>query len=284
VFTDYSLRQRTVTRAGSSLPTTVTAQSKFGAYGSSGKFPDNGWLVCPPIYFGSGPFSIGAWVRFDSLPSSDGSTQTIFGDWTLSTNKRSVIFAVQRDSSVNYLRLIVSTNGTGVAVTSEMAAPPNTNQWYFLSADYDGTSLRIGIDGAVSGAVAHSGTLFQSNENVQIGTFNSNSADYALKGHAQDLIVVKGASVFGSNFTPPARMTQRELTRTVSGADSVEVDKFALIDINGSGTGITKYTSPTNANGNFSATDLIDLEYAVCWLKDGCKPEIDGPYTVDEDV
>jgi hypothetical protein len=280
VFTDYSFRKRTVTRVGDAK--TVTAQSKFSEYGSSAYFDGTGDNLSTAsnagLQFGSGPFTIGFWARLDGNQKdfagmlSHRTSSSIQNQW-------SFLFGNTSFSIPTSFAFEISFNGTSAGNTATRNDLTIGNAvWRYFSACRDGNTVYLGLDGDVTEHTVATTALHASTAPLLIGRLGNYNE---FKGWMQDLIILKGSALFTANFTPPARMTQRTLTRANTGTDSHEFDRAVLFDWHGEG-GQGKAVTP-NEDGNFEATDLIDLEYGVAFIRDGCNPICRGPYNVDGD-
>jgi hypothetical protein len=274
-FTDFSLRQRTVTRTG---VVTSTAQSKFSAYGSSGYF--NGSSRLTVVYetgfdFSAANFTVEAWVRRQNSSSTwpaiigkqNATADWDFGIWITNSNG---------DVNVHYSS---AANGN-LTISSASGALP-LSAWVHVAVVRNGSSLVLYINGASAASATLSGNLRNRNISLTIGQTAQNNTSFV--GNLQDLCITRGTAKYTANFTPPARMTQRTLTRVNSGVDSHEYDRAVLFDFNG-GAHVGRHTTviPDN-DGNFEATGLIDLEYGVTFIRDGCNPICRGPYSADGD-
>jgi hypothetical protein len=276
-FTDYSLRKRTVTRFGDTK--TVTAQSKFSGYGSSTYFDGTGDYLQladdDAWHFGSGDFTIEAYIRPDTVSATGAmggqrETGALNYAWAIGTFPASDLYFGYTTDGVTGL-VFQSTHGM------------SANTWYHVAWCRNGANLRIFVDGSQIGATHNIGTatLFNSTKTMKIGSFNDSPSSF-YAGHMQDFCITKGFAKYTANFTPPPRMTQRTLTRANTGTDSHEYDRAVLFDWNTSA--YTLKTATPDANGDFVASDLIDLEYGVAFIRDGCSPVCRGPFEVDPDA
>jgi hypothetical protein len=275
VFTDYSLRQRTVTRTGA---VTSTAQSKFAAYGSSGFF--NGTTDYLSVANANGfdfsdrTFTVETWVRLASNNSARIASRSVGAN---NTDRQWVFFT---NSSGNLVFIGYTTGGGSEFAASTGAVA--TGAWVHVAASCDSGSLRLFINGTQDGTQTLTSLRAQVAA-LEVGSLQSISRSY-LSGYMQDFCITKGAAKYTANFTPPERMTQRELTRTNTGTDSHEFDRAVLFDFNG-GAHVGRHTTVLpDSSGDFVADDLIDLEYGVAFIRDGCSPVCRGPVEVDADA
>jgi hypothetical protein len=281
VFTDYSLRQRAVTRVNS--PVTSTAQSKFAAYGSSGSFPGTtvDHLILPNTFghlFGSNDFCIEGYFRPGTLSAS----RSLFAQRTSGTSNHAMSCFVTDAGKLQFFTgAAAGTTSTTIAESGNAAMVADS--WQHFAAARDGNTLRMFVNGSsvASGSLSHA--IHQSSQVFRIGATN----DPALAqwvGFMQDFCVTIGQAKYTANFTPPDRMTQRTLTRANTGTDSHEYDRAVLFDFNG-GAHVGRHTTVVpDSEGDFVADDLIDLEYGVAFIKDDCGPICRGPVEVDPDA
>jgi Concanavalin A-like lectin/glucanases superfamily len=167
-----------------------TAQSKWG--GSSMYFDGTGdWLQLPAsdIYaFGSGDYTVEAWVNFTSINNT--TLQIIF--MSGSTGGNSFYFHVDGNQ--------ISV-GTTAAFISNQATTFTTNSWYHIAACRSGTTLRLFVNGTQAGSNATDTTNWTSSGNARIGA--NEIGTQTVFGYIQDLRVTKGYARYTANFTPP---------------------------------------------------------------------------------
>jgi hypothetical protein len=281
VFADRSLRQRTVTRVGT---VTSTAQSKFAAYGSSGYFvgaSDHQLSVADAagLRFGSSDWLIELYVRFASLPAS-GVSAPLVAKFNTAGDKRQYFTSLRNEDGTYKLRTVTYPSGTNTGLV-DMAdnVSVSTNTWYHMRFSRVGSQFRQFLDG-VGGATHTPSDIFNSDQPVTVG-YSGVSGTWKFDGFMQDLVIYKGHGNL-SDFTPPARRTDRTLTRANTGTDSHEYDRAVLFDWNTSAYPLK--TATPDVSGNFSVSDLIDLEYGVAFIRDGCSPVCRGPFEVDPDA
>jgi len=106
-----------------------------------------------------------AWV----FPTSIGSDQHIFSKWDIvgGINQRSYALAI---SSAGYAYIIGSPNGTatGYTVVYSSATVP-INQWTHIAGTYDGSNLKIYINGTLDNSASYSGGIFAGTDDLGIG-------------------------------------------------------------------------------------------------------------------
>ena len=189
VFDDWSPVPKTVTRAGA---VTKTDQTKH--YDSSGYFDGSSFLEFPDsadFRFGSGDFTIEAWVRLPEFVS-----QTILSKRGATTNE----FHFRFNASG---RLIFSGWVSSSQVSVESITDLPVDAWRHIAVAKHSGIVKIYENGTQqeSGTI---GSIDTTSNNVFVGKTGAEESD--LIGHVQDLRVVKGAALYTANFTPPSRL------------------------------------------------------------------------------
>jgi hypothetical protein len=267
VFTDYSARKRVVTVSGNAK--TSTAHSITG-YASSGYFDGTGDFLTVPMSgmeIGTSDFTIEYWVRWDALKAA---THFDFRGGGTQTSPRPAVYILNGETILRYFvngadRIV---SGSNLAVTT----------WQHIAICRVSGTTRMFIGGVQVGNSWSDSTNYTSGTTGFVAKNDITGYDY--NGYMCDFSVSLEGK-YASDFTPPPRMTQRELTRTNTGTDSHEFDRAVLFDWAGSAYALRTVTP--NASGDFTATNLIDLDYGVALIKEGCDPVCRGPVAVDED-
>ncbi len=180
---------------------TKSATAKFGSasfvFDGSGdkiEFPDSSdWN------FGSGDFTIEAWIRFTSLTGF----QTICSQWE-SISLHSWLF----DWSPNVLRLGLATASSGADTFVQKSWTPTTGTFYHVVAERSGNTIRLYVDGGMLGTSgSFSGTLFNSSTSMTIGSLSTSglSTTNGFKGFIDELRITKGIARYASDsgYTVP---------------------------------------------------------------------------------
>lgn len=146
--------------------------------------PDNSTLN------GMSAITVAAWVNISQLPSA-GQNYDIVG----------------KDSNGNSYRITLGASGTGhfVVNTSNnswysagtyagFTTVLSTNTWYYIVGTYDGSNVRVYVNGSYegSGSQTISGTINNSLSNVKFGYKSSSNVDY-LKGTVDEVNVYNRA-------------------------------------------------------------------------------------------
>ena len=147
--------------------------------------------------FGSGEFTIEAWVRVH-LPVND--RNTIASHWGAGA-ERSFLFEVQ--TTGNTIEFSYSVDGTAI-VTIAGSFTFADDIWYHVAVDRDASdNIRLYVDGAViAGPTAAAVTFKAAASLLGIGQLViASSVDFT--GRLDDVRIVKGEAVYGGAFNVP---------------------------------------------------------------------------------
>lgn len=174
-----------------------TAQSKFG--GGSLLLDGTGDYVTlvdsADWDFGTGDFTVEAFVRLSSLPGTD-VFYTVASNYTNSTTGWT--FHIGNPGGVRYLMF----NYAGV--TSYNAAwTPSTNTWYHVVAERVGSTLTLYVDGVSIGSTSNSTDITGATSVLTIGALADGIGTSTLAGWIDELRISKGIARYGAAFTPP---------------------------------------------------------------------------------
>lgn len=200
-FTDSSANGLTVTALNAAQ--IDTAQFKFG--GASGLFSGSGdgLVVSNNAVFamGSGDFTLEAFARFSSLPSS-GNYNIFIAKANFSGSQRSYIWGIYNDAGSYKMFLGYTTDGSSFTVTYSTAISLSTGTWYHFALSVESTTGRYFADGVQYGSVTLSGALFAGTDDLYIATRDSSTTQDFL-GWLDELRITKGVARYTSNFTAP---------------------------------------------------------------------------------
>jgi hypothetical protein len=117
----------------------------------------------PNLRFGTA-MSVEAWIN----PSAIGGDRAIVSKWDAvpGVDQRSYGMSLRPDGSPVFG---VSPDGLSIATEVPGTAPVPANQWTHLAAVYDGTSLRLYVNGVSNNSVAYSGGIYAGIDDLGIG-------------------------------------------------------------------------------------------------------------------
>ena len=202
-FIDNSSNNFTFTRNGDVSVRPFSPFSPSAAYststnGGSGYFDGTGDYLSiaddPAFDFGTGDFTIEAWVYCTALSSSTYST--IAGVWA-SGFQMAFLFSLR---STDILLALGNNSTFGVTVVRSVTIP--TFQWLHVAASRSGTSLRLFLNGQQIGATETSTQNLTAGATLDIGRNKDGNTQF-LTGYMSNLRIVKGTAVYTANFTPP---------------------------------------------------------------------------------
>jgi len=189
-----------------------TAQSRFGGASFN---PGTGVAVSPVTadhLFGSGDFTVEAWVYKTATPESAGAIMTLWASgqcsWYLGVD------------SANHLVFFTSTLGNGGFSFPAVGFVPN-NTWVHVAAARQGTVLRFFVNGALLGSVPINGALYAPvGSNVTLGA--AGDVIQQWPGYIDEVRVTKGVARYTAAFTVPAAAFPglSSQTGTIPGVDT----------------------------------------------------------------
>lgn len=190
-----------------------TAQSKFG--GASGLFDGNGDYISTPSHadfsFGSGEFTVEAWVRFNSLAAS-GNQGLIVRD-EIGGTRGWLMFTQDASGSVNDGLAFAAWVGTTSYVVADTIAMTSGGSFKHIAAVRDqsggGDVLRLYKDGVMVGtSTSITGSVGAPSRACVVGALwglgTPIAASY-FNGWIDDVRITKGVCRYpsGTTFTPP---------------------------------------------------------------------------------
>ena len=193
-FTDSSTSGKTMTANGNAQIS--TAQSKFGGsaaffdgttdYLSTGDSAD--------YAFGSGDFTIDAWIRLGATGINHAIAAQIDEATAPDTQWEFLV------TSGNKLQFF--SNVSGITLTGNTSLSANT--WYHAAIVRSGNNFTLYLDGIADGYVSSSASIDNpSSKNLTIGRYVDSSAGHDFNGYIDELRISKGSARWTVNFTPP---------------------------------------------------------------------------------
>lgn len=150
--------------------------------------------------FGAGHYTVEAWVR----PASFAKTGIIVGQWNSVNSTISWVLGVLTTKNAFFY---TSTTGAASSVNFDLestGAPLVANTWHHIAACYDGTKMRLFVDGVMVDDLTVSRTLPNGTFVLSIG-LNSTDTENDFNGHIKGIRITKGVCRYDSDssFTPP---------------------------------------------------------------------------------
>lgn len=114
--------------------------------------------------------TISHWV---CCSANDGTDRQTLSKWNFSTGQFS--YHLAKDQDFNIMYGAIWTGGVDLVAST---TPLNTTDWYHIVMTYDGSMLRIYVNGVQEGAVPASGNITSSTANVILGASSDFSRPY----------------------------------------------------------------------------------------------------------
>jgi hypothetical protein len=175
-----------------------TSQKQCGASSvlMTGSSSGMAWTDSTDFHLTTVPFTVDAWVRFNSVAVQ----QFFMGVWGGSGNWSWVFYF--NPASGGAMDFGVSTTGADFFVAATGAWAPTTGVWYFVSCDFDGTTYRVYVNGTMIGSGT---TLYSINPLAGLLSIGSdaNRATSNLNGWMDEIRLTKSVARYGGvSFTP----------------------------------------------------------------------------------
>ena len=181
--TDNSPNTYTLTAVGS--PTnTNTSPASFGVSGNGGYYYDletgNGDYLYTANFSGdAGNQTATMWLTAETALNGYSSFVSTLSQWNSDENDRCWSFLIPHTGSANNvvadeINYIVSPDGaydTNYSVSIPAADMASLNTWYHIAGRYDGSTIKIYLNGVEKDSLNYSGGIYTDSERVRIGTF-----------------------------------------------------------------------------------------------------------------
>ena len=162
--------------------TSAADASSYGNAGTLTNFPASPWsgtalnfdgvndfisVTSSPSLDLAGGISLEAWVNItDNNPANP---LTIVSKWDDTNGRRAYLLQLGTNRKVQFLLSSDGTANLGSLFTAASAAALTINTWYHVSATYDGTTMRILINGVQDGTLAGPASVFVSPALLRVG-------------------------------------------------------------------------------------------------------------------
>ena len=190
---DSSSFAKAITQSGGI--TLQTDQAKFGTSSSESFASGSRIWTCADSAdwdFGSGQFTVEAWVYFTASPTT---VHLVVSQRGTSSNLAFEFGQINGQLGFGY-----STNGTSFTFV-QAAWTPALNTWHHIAADRDASNtLRVYLNGAVHASGSAAVTFF--NSTAQLNVCGS-SVWFGIAGYVDEVRITKGVARYGGAFTHP---------------------------------------------------------------------------------
>lgn len=201
-----SIKRNVIETVGNTKVSTTV--SKFG--GASMLFDGSGdWLSIPEtpaVILTTGDFSIDCWMYLSRTPTnvSAGGIILFSKDGVAGTTSPQYRIYITPSMSVVF-EVSVNSGSGGNNVVSTTASAVVLNTWAHVAVARVGTNLLLFVNGVLKSTVAQTITM-GSNQHLPllIGSETGQAADTNFQGYIDNFRIVKGKSLFTTNFDPAA--------------------------------------------------------------------------------
>ncbi len=143
-----------------------------------------------------GDFTIEFWIYLESLQTDGGSHPTVI---TFPAEaSQGIIGQVYINSSNKYYSLQNSNDGD---VGRSAYKSAKVGRWQYITITRSSNSVRLFIDGVLSGNATNSTTYGNQLGVLRLGGYSRNHG--MIDGHISNLRIIKGTALYTSDFTPP---------------------------------------------------------------------------------
>ena len=160
------------------------------------------------LEFGSGDFTLEAFIYYTGNPGTSNSTYAIFSKWNNQSapSDKGFILRISDDGSGDNLQWFYTTDGS-TNLTTTGSTLFNKQTWYHIAFVRNGSTGTFYVDGVAdsttvsfgSNSIRDTGNAFRIGANLDSGKI-----DQEFSGFISNVRVVKGDAVYTGNFTPPA--------------------------------------------------------------------------------
>ena len=159
---------------GTAVSGATTGAGKFGNGGSFDGVDDYAEVSDSSSLVFSNGITVGAWIKPDSNTVSGTTKQIVFKgnngwEWGFNLTSGKVAFSPYNNNP----------DVIGVATGTTILS---ANTWYYVSGSYDGSVIRVYVNGILDGSTTISGTIWNSSHAVRIGSHNPTVSDRFFGG------------------------------------------------------------------------------------------------------
>ena len=211
--------------------------------------------------------SIETWIKTDGL----GSRQTIAGKGYPNTGEPYYQYHVEiRAGGEIYFPL--SLNGT--RQTTETSATINASQWYHIACVYDGSTIKVYIDGVEESSSSASGSISTYSTSFYLGAYSGHSSSNVgnFDGIIDEVRIWNDARTIAE--------IQENMHKELAGNESNLVAYYKMS--NGTGTSLTDNSSNSNTGTltNMDNSDWVTSYAVIGDLGSSYKTDVEGIWKV----
>jgi Concanavalin A-like lectin/glucanases superfamily len=158
-------------------------------------------LSSTPFQFGTGNFTVEAWIYPTAYTSGAGATSIVHDNWA--TSPTYTVNQWQFGLGNAGQAYFVYTTSTS-AYTTIGGGTASLNQWSHIAAVRNGTTITVYLNGVSVGSGTNSNTVgVVGSGTTSIGQQTGGSSHYYFAGYISNVRMVNGTAVYTGAFTPP---------------------------------------------------------------------------------
>ena len=151
--------------------------------------------------FGSGDFTVEAWVKQSNSAGAGADSHTIVNKWDNTSNAKEWILRIDDGTGSNKLQWLQTTDGNSNQITTGSTVI-HVGQWYHVAVVGHSGTIKLFVNGIQQASTATQGTI-NSYSNPLIFGYNESSNGQWMDGSISNCRIVKGTAVYTSSFKPP---------------------------------------------------------------------------------
>ncbi len=157
--------------------------------------------------FGSGDFTLEAFIYYTGNPGTSNNTYVIFSKWDNQSapNDKGFILRISDDGSGDNLQWFYSTDGS-TNLTTTGSTLLNPNNWYHIAFVRNGSYGTFYVNGVADATVVSFGSnsIRDTGNAFRIGAnLDGSAVSQEFNGFISNVRVIKGTALYTSNFTAP---------------------------------------------------------------------------------
>jgi len=245
----------------------------------------------------SGAYTAEAWIYVDTFPSGNignAGQGFVMARWTASGDQRSWGIFLGNNGAISLYHS--ATGSSSYQIANALAGTITGSMWHHVAATWDGTTMRLFVDGTLAAFAADSnGPYSTPNAGVTLNSLNVSLTGTGIKQYISDARYIPNQALYTADFTPPPAplvSTNTAIHIKGTGADIIDknqsVGAFTLVGNTTASLAQTKYagasilfngttdymTIPADNLFNFG-TDDFTIE---CWIYYNSTPPAGSGY------
>jgi len=199
----YDLSNNGLAETGLNSPAVTTQITKFGKGAlsiGSGKELTIPYSTAFDFYTKNA--TIECWIY--PTANGGGGLGTIVADWKTGANPGPSSFLIYYGTGTVTAQVVQQANTYSDQGNIILTGTASLNAWHFIALTYDGTTLRLFIDGTLAqSSTSFTGFNQSHNTVIDIGNLSNFGTTYCFNGYLDDIRITKGVARYTATFTPP---------------------------------------------------------------------------------